>query len=101
MGKVFSVRKPYLVQEHVYVASFSCKIFVLSEKHKAYHQKDEALAKDGFKKFMKYEPCNYAGCRYSKAANHIHCIRPGKSQFRSQRYFQIEFIHGISSSDLI
>ena len=77
---MFSVGKTiFSVKQIVYVASFVNKMFLLSEKHKAYHQKDEALAKDGFKKFMKYEPCNYAGCRYSKAANHIHCIRPGKS----------------------
>jgi len=43
-----------------------------------YHQKDEMLAKDGFKKFMKYESCGYHLCRYSKATNHIHCIRPGE-----------------------
>ncbi|XP_071146586.1 zinc finger protein castor homolog 1-like isoform X3 [Mytilus edulis] len=47
------------------------------EKHKTYHQKDEVLAKDGFKKFMKYEHCGYHGCRYSKVSNHIHCIRQG------------------------
>lgn len=47
------------------------------EKHKSYHQKDEVLSKDGFKKFMKYEVCPYPGCRFSKVSNHIHCIRPG------------------------
>ncbi|XP_013088820.2 uncharacterized protein LOC106072911 [Biomphalaria glabrata] len=47
------------------------------EKHKSYHQKDEILSRDGFKKFMKYEACNYANCRYSSTSNHIHCIRPG------------------------
>nr|KAG5691520.1 hypothetical protein BaRGS_017733 [Batillaria attramentaria] len=47
------------------------------EKHKSYHQKDEILGRDGFKKFMKYEHCTYAGCRFSKISNHIHCIRPG------------------------
>ncbi|XP_069118331.1 zinc finger protein castor homolog 1-like [Argopecten irradians] len=47
------------------------------EKHKTYHQKDEVLAKDGFKKFMKYEHCGYMSCRYSKVSNHIHCIRAG------------------------
>ncbi|XP_060080186.1 zinc finger protein castor homolog 1-like [Ylistrum balloti] len=47
------------------------------EKHKTYHQKDEVLAKDGFKKFMKYEHCGYTSCRYSKVSNHIHCIRTG------------------------
>jgi hypothetical protein len=48
-----------------------------------YHQKDEMLARDGFKKFMKYEPCSFAGCPYSHISNHIHCIRPG--QFLIQR----------------
>ncbi|XP_076451694.1 zinc finger protein castor homolog 1-like [Babylonia areolata] len=47
------------------------------EKHKSYHQKDEILGRDGFKKFMKYEHCSYNGCRFSKISNHIHCIRPG------------------------
>ncbi|CAG5135978.1 unnamed protein product, partial [Candidula unifasciata] len=47
------------------------------EKHKSYHQKDEVLSRDGFKKFMKYETCSFSGCRYSKISNHIHCIRPG------------------------
>ncbi|XP_052286686.1 zinc finger protein castor homolog 1-like [Dreissena polymorpha] len=47
------------------------------EKHKSYHQKDEVLGRDGFKKFMKYEHCMYTSCRYSKLSNHIHCIRPG------------------------
>ncbi|KAL3862322.1 hypothetical protein ACJMK2_008299 [Sinanodonta woodiana] len=47
------------------------------EKHKTYHQKDEILSKDGFKKFMKYEHCAHNSCRYSKVSNHIHCIRPG------------------------
>lgn len=45
------------------------------EKHKSYHQKDEVLGRDGFKKFMKYEFCGFVGCRYSKVSNHIHCIR--------------------------
>ncbi|KAH9490008.1 hypothetical protein Btru_036245 [Bulinus truncatus] len=47
------------------------------EKHKSYHQKDEILSRDGFKKFMKYEVCQFSNCRYSKTSNHIHCIRPG------------------------
>ncbi|KAJ8320739.1 hypothetical protein KUTeg_002326 [Tegillarca granosa] len=51
------------------------------EKHKTYHQKDEVLGRDGFKKFMKYEHCGYYGCRYSKVSNHIHCIRKGKKYF--------------------
>ncbi|XP_069466059.1 zinc finger protein castor homolog 1 isoform X3 [Ambystoma mexicanum] len=47
------------------------------EKHKSYHIKDDAYAKDGFKKFYKYEECKYDGCVYSKATNHFHCIRAG------------------------
>ncbi|CAD5124790.1 DgyrCDS13052 [Dimorphilus gyrociliatus] len=47
------------------------------EKHKVYHQKDEILSRDGFKKFMKYENCGFSECKYSKVINHIHCIRPG------------------------
>ncbi|XP_078094780.1 zinc finger protein castor homolog 1 isoform X7 [Mustelus asterias] len=47
------------------------------EKHKSYHIKDDAYAKDGFKKFYKYEECKYEGCVYSKATNHFHCIRVG------------------------
>ncbi|XP_041378245.1 zinc finger protein castor homolog 1-like [Gigantopelta aegis] len=47
------------------------------EKHKSYHQKDEVLSRDGFKKFMKYEHCSFTNCRYSKISNHIHCIRSG------------------------
>ncbi|XP_045161717.2 zinc finger protein castor homolog 1-like [Mercenaria mercenaria] len=47
------------------------------EKHKSYHQKDEVLGRDGFKKFMKYEHCMFQRCRYSKVSNHIHCIRSG------------------------
>ncbi|CAH1643927.1 unnamed protein product [Spodoptera littoralis] len=46
------------------------------EKHKTYHIKDEALSKDGFKKYMKNEACPYRDCRFSKTCNHIHCIRP-------------------------
>lgn len=45
------------------------------EKHKNFHMKDEQLNKDGFKKFMKQEPCGYDNCRFSKTVNHIHCIR--------------------------
>ncbi|XP_038219132.1 uncharacterized protein LOC119837574 isoform X2 [Zerene cesonia] len=46
------------------------------EKHKTYHIKDEALSKDGFKKYMKSEACPYRECRFSRTCNHIHCIRP-------------------------
>uniref|UniRef100_UPI00358FDA03 zinc finger protein castor homolog 1-like n=1 Tax=Myxine glutinosa TaxID=7769 RepID=UPI00358FDA03 len=47
------------------------------EKHKSYHIKDDAYARDGFKKFYKYESCAFPGCAYSRASNHFHCIRPG------------------------
>uniref|UniRef100_H3DCI7 Castor zinc finger 1 n=1 Tax=Tetraodon nigroviridis TaxID=99883 RepID=H3DCI7_TETNG len=53
------------------------------EKHKSYHIKDDAYAKDGFKKFYKYEECKYEGCVYSKATNHFHCIRSGCFTFTS------------------
>ncbi|CAG0881105.1 unnamed protein product [Cyprideis torosa] len=47
------------------------------DKHKTYHIKDEQLARDGFKKFMKSEDCGFEGCRFADVCNHIHCIRPG------------------------
>ncbi|XP_026685642.1 zinc finger protein castor homolog 1-like [Diaphorina citri] len=46
-----------------------------TEKHKTYHIKDEQLLKDGFKKFMKPDPCGFPGCRFSQTCNHIHCVR--------------------------
>lgn len=49
--------------------------FVFAEKHKTYHIKDELLARDGFKKFMKNEPCSFDRCRFSLQCNHIHCVR--------------------------
>lgn len=45
------------------------------EKHKTYHIKDEQLARDGFKKFLKNEMCPYENCRFSNICNHIHCVR--------------------------
>lgn len=39
--------------------------------------KDEQLLKDGFKKFLKTEPCCVDGCRFTMICNHIHCIRNG------------------------
>ncbi|KAG7265355.1 hypothetical protein CRUP_006019 [Coryphaenoides rupestris] len=57
--------------------SFTFKNKCDIEKHKSYHIKDDAYAKDGFKKFYKYEECKYDGCVYSKATNHFHCIRAG------------------------
>ncbi|XP_018081140.1 zinc finger protein castor homolog 1 isoform X4 [Xenopus laevis] len=57
--------------------SFTFKNKCDIEKHKSYHIKDDAYAKDGFKKFYKYEECKYEGCVYSKATNHFHCIRAG------------------------
>ena len=50
-------------------------IFIVTEKHKNYHMKDEQLNKDGFKKFMKHEPCGFLSCKFSRTHNHIHCIR--------------------------
>lgn len=47
------------------------------EKHKNHHLKNDAIAKDGFRKFTKSENCNFIGCKYSGLVNHIHCIRPG------------------------
>ncbi|CAB0019361.1 unnamed protein product [Nesidiocoris tenuis] len=49
------------------------------EKHKTYHIKDEQLARDGFKKFLKPDPCGFANCRFSLVCNHIHCVRDGCS----------------------
>lgn len=37
--------------------------------------KDEQLLKDGFKKFLKTEPCRVEGCRFTLICNHIHCVR--------------------------
>nr|XP_014347100.1 PREDICTED: zinc finger protein castor homolog 1 isoform X3 [Latimeria chalumnae] len=81
------------------------------EKHKSYHIKDDAYAKDGFKKFYKYEECKYEGCVYSKATNHFHCIRAGcgftftsTSQMTShkrkheRRHIRSSGILGLSSS---
>ena len=48
---------------------------LFAEKHKNYHMKDEQLNKDGFKKFMKHEPCGFLNCKFSRTHNHIHCIR--------------------------
>ena len=39
--------------------------------------KDEQLLKDGFKKFLKTEPCRVEGCRFTMICNHIHCVRSG------------------------
>lgn len=50
-------------------------IYKQIEKHKTYHIKDELLARDGFKKFMKNEPCSFDRCRFSLQCNHIHCVR--------------------------
>ncbi|VDK20504.1 unnamed protein product [Taenia asiatica] len=47
------------------------------QKHKNHHLKNDAIAKDGFRKFTKSENCNFIGCKYSGLVNHIHCIRPG------------------------
>lgn len=37
--------------------------------------KDEQLLKDGFKKFLKTDPCRVEGCRFTMICNHIHCVR--------------------------
>lgn len=37
--------------------------------------KDEQLLKDGFKKFLKTEPCRVEACRFTMICNHIHCVR--------------------------
>ncbi|MGH0162918.1 UNVERIFIED_CONTAM: hypothetical protein FKN15_062981 [Acipenser sinensis] len=84
------------------------------EKHKSYHIKDDAYAKDGFKKFYKYEECKYEGCVYSKATNHFHCIRAGcgftftsTSQMTShkrkheRRHIRSSGVLGLSSSFLV
>ncbi|XP_066528054.1 zinc finger protein castor homolog 1 isoform X3 [Hoplias malabaricus] len=84
------------------------------EKHKSYHIKDDAYAKDGFKKFYKYEECKYEGCVYSKATNHFHCIRQGcgftftsTSQMTShkrkheRRHIRSSGVLGLTSSFLI
>ncbi|KAH9412465.1 Zinc finger protein castor 1 [Dermatophagoides pteronyssinus] len=47
------------------------------EKHKSYHVRDEQLARDGFKKFLKHETCPFDDCRSSRVCNHIHCVRSG------------------------
>ncbi|XP_075232913.1 zinc finger protein castor homolog 1-like isoform X2 [Lycorma delicatula] len=49
------------------------------EKHKTYHIKDEQLARDGFKKFLKPDICGFPNCRFSQVCNHIHCVRDGCS----------------------
>uniref|UniRef100_A0A1B6ETM8 C2H2-type domain-containing protein n=1 Tax=Cuerna arida TaxID=1464854 RepID=A0A1B6ETM8_9HEMI len=49
------------------------------EKHKTYHIKDEQLARDGFKKFLKPDVCGFPNCRFSQVCNHIHCVRDGCS----------------------
>lgn len=56
---------------------YSACLFLPSkiEKHKTYHIKDEQLARDGFKKFLKNEPCPFERCRFSRQCNHIHCVR--------------------------
>lgn len=33
------------------------------------------MARDGFKKVMKNEPCSFLHCRFSLQCNHIHCVR--------------------------
>ncbi|XP_076805665.1 zinc finger protein castor homolog 1-like isoform X2 [Clavelina lepadiformis] len=45
------------------------------EKHKAYHTRDDAYTRQGFKKFYKNEPCNFPSCAWNRTANHFHCLR--------------------------
>ena len=45
------------------------------EKHKNYHTKDEAMNKDGFRKYMKEDNCGHKACTFNGNVNHIHCIR--------------------------
>jgi hypothetical protein len=45
------------------------------EKHKNFHMKDEQLNKDGFKKFMKNDPCGFSTCRYEIRQSYIHGIK--------------------------
>lgn len=54
---------------------FTISFFSFPEKHKTFHIKDEQLARDGFKKFLKTEACPYEKCRFSRSGNHIHCVR--------------------------
>lgn len=53
--------------------------YSIAEKHKTYHIKDEQLARDGFKKFLKPDICGFPNCRFSQVCNHIHCVRDGCS----------------------
>lgn len=54
-------------------------VYFFTEKHKTYHIKDEQLARDGFKKFLKPDICGFPNCRFSQVCNHIHCVRDGCS----------------------
>nr|XP_018671156.1 zinc finger protein isoform X3 [Ciona intestinalis] len=45
------------------------------EKHKAYHMRDDAYARQGFKKFYKNESCKFPSCTWNRTANHFHCLR--------------------------
>ena len=65
----------------------------VAEKHKTFHQKDDMLSKDGFKKFMKHHARMYPECRYSKVSNHIHCVRAGTSSSSAS-------VAGMSSSPM-
>lgn len=33
------------------------------------------MLKDGFKKFLKADACNFPNCRFNLVCNHIHCVR--------------------------
>nr|CAB3227975.1 zinc finger protein castor homolog 1-like [Phallusia mammillata] len=45
------------------------------EKHKAYHTRDDAYTRQGFKKFYKNEACQFPTCAWNRTANHFHCLR--------------------------
>lgn len=65
----------YYISIYILFDFFFLLIFSIAEKHKSYHIKDEQLARDGFKKFLKNEPCPFDRCRFSRQCNHIHCVR--------------------------
>ncbi len=72
LGAFFLAYELFLIAVHFLAG-------ICAEKHKTYHIKDEQLARDGFKKFLKPDPCGFSGCRFSQLCNHIHCVRDGCS----------------------
>uniref|UniRef100_A0A1I8FSK8 C2H2-type domain-containing protein n=1 Tax=Macrostomum lignano TaxID=282301 RepID=A0A1I8FSK8_9PLAT len=57
--------------------SFTFKNKTDMEKHRGHHARNDQFARDGFRKYMKYETCEFADCKFSRLMNHIHCIREG------------------------